>query len=115
MIKSISPHIEVINTSPISYISSGGEFTGTVRFNASNQTMEVFDGISWIENIPESFEVGLSHETEELLDWAREKRADELAVNELATRSEAVRIALENLKTAEDQLTVTAYIARTHE
>ena len=51
-------------------------------------------------------------EAESLLDWAREKRNEELAWESLAKDNQAVKIALDNLENAKQQLKITATLAR---
>ena len=59
--------------------SSGPQsFSGQVRYNLSNQCMEVFDGNMW-QMVGSSFaSIGLTQEAEELLDWAKQKRQEEV-------------------------------------
>jgi hypothetical protein len=57
----------------------------------------------------------LSAEAESLLDWAREKRNEELMWQSLAKENKAVKIALDNLEQARQQLDVTAKLAREYD
>jgi hypothetical protein len=59
--------------------------------------------------------VGLNGEAESLLDWAREKRNEEMMWKSLANENKAVKIALENVEQAKRQLDITAKLAREHE
>jgi hypothetical protein len=59
--------------------------------------------------------VGLNGDAESLLDWAREKRNEELAWKTLAKDNQAVKIALDNLEQAKQQLDITAKLAREYE
>jgi hypothetical protein len=59
--------------------------------------------------------VGLTPETEMLLDWAQQKRNEEFALKALAEKNEAVRIAVENLNKAQEQLQITAHLAREYD
>jgi hypothetical protein len=94
---------------------SGAQGVGNMRFNTSNQNMEVFDGNSWMTLNMDYASVGLNGEAESLLDWARTKRDEELAWQNLAATSEAVKIALDNLEQARQQLDITAKLARDYE
>jgi hypothetical protein len=47
--------------------------------------------------------------------WARKKRDEELAWQNLAATSQAVKIALDNLEQAKQQLDITAKLARDYE
>ena len=96
------------------YISnySGALGVGDVRFNTSNQSLQVYDGNTW-HDIQSSWPmVGLSSEAESLLDWAREKRAEEYELHEMVKSNEAVRIAYENLNKAKEQLKTTVILAK---
>ena len=86
-----------------------------MRYNTSNQRMEVFDGNNWMQLNMGSASVGLSPEAESLLDWAREKRKEELAWESLAKDNQAVKIALDNLEQARRQLDITAKLAREYD
>ena len=77
--------------------------------------MEVFDGNSWVMLDMDYASVGLNNEAESLLDWARKKRDEELAWQNLAATSQAVKIALDNLEQAKQQLDITAKLAKEYE
>jgi hypothetical protein len=110
-------YVQVTGGSASTYVNgySGSQGVGNMRYNTSNQNMEVFDGSSWITLNMGYAQVGLNSEAESLLDWAREKRNEELMWKSLASENEAVKIALENLEKAKSQLTVTAQLAREYE
>ena len=94
---------------------SGAQGVGNVRYNTSTQNMEVFDGSSWIMLNMGYATVGLTGEAESLLDWARKKRDEEMAWEALASANQAVKIALDNLNKAREQLDITAKLARDYE
>ena len=77
--------------------------------------MEVFDGNSWTMLNMDYASVGLNNEAESLLDWARKKRDEELTWQNLAATSQAVKIALDNLEQARQQLDITAKLSREYE
>ena len=95
--------------------NSGAQGVGNMRYNTSSQQMEVFDGSNWIMINMDHASVGLNGEAESLLDWARTKRDEELAWKSLAEDNQAVKIALENLNKARQQLDITAKLARDYE
>jgi hypothetical protein len=120
MIKNITPigrYITVSGGNSSTYVNgySGAQGVGNMRFNTSTQNMEVFDGNSWVTLNMDYASVGLNGEAESLLDWARKKRDEELAWQNLAQTSEAVKIALDNLEQAKQQLDITAKLARDYE
>ena len=120
MIKNITPigrYITVSGGNSSTYVNgySGAQGVGNMRFNTSTQNMEVFDGSSWITLNMDYASVGLNGDAESLLDWAREKRNEELAWKTLAKNNKAVKIALDNLEQAKQQLDITAKLAREYE
>lgn len=120
MIKAISSsgrYMQVSGGNSSTYINnySGLQGVGNMRFNTTNQTIEVYDGNNWIQLAMDYATVGLNGEAESLLDWARKKRDEELAWQSLAKDNQAVKIALDNLYKAQEQLTITATLARDYE
>lgn len=93
------------------YISPGSSGAGMVRYNPNMNAMEVNDGVSWKE-IGNSFaSVGLTHEAEELLDWAREQRNKQLARQHAAEKNPALRKAYEAIRRAEENFDLLESIA----
>ena len=110
-------YITVTNGNASTYVNgfSGAQGVGNMRYNTSNQQMEVFDGSSWVMLNMDYASVGLNGEAESLLDWAREKRNEELMWKSLANDNKAVKIALDNLEQARKQLDITAKLAREYD
>ena len=120
MIKGITQsgcYTTVSNGNSSTYVNSysGQQGVGNMRFNTSTQNMEVFDGNNWVMINMSHATVGLTPDAESLLDWARQKRDEELAWELLAKDNQAVKIALDNLEQARRQLDVTAKLARDYE
>lgn len=120
MISNVFPtgkYVQVSGGTASTYINnySGSQGVGNMRYNTSNQRMEVFDGNNWQQLNMGSASVGLSPEAESLLDWAQKKRNEEMAWQSLAKENQAVKIALDNLEQARRQLDITAKLAREHE
>jgi hypothetical protein len=94
---------------------SGSQGVGNMRYNTSNQTMEVYDGNNWIQ-LPNNYaSINLDDEAVNLLDWAREKKRQEDGYQRLAQDSEAVKIALDKLRKAEAELELITILSRDHE
>ena len=110
-------YITVTNGNASTYVNGvgGAQGVGNMRYNTSNQCMEVFDGSTWVMLNMSHASVGLNGEAESLLDWARQKRDEEMAWNSLAEDNKAVKIALDNLEQARQQLNITAKLARDYE
>ena len=77
--------------------------------------MQVFDGTTWMTMNTSYATVGLDQETQNLLSWAKSKQRQEVELLEIATKNEAVRIALENVKEAQEQLAIIAHLSREYE
>ena len=109
-------YMNVIGSGTSNYINgySGAQSVGNLRFNTSNQTMEVYDGMAWIALSMGSAAIGLNREAEELLDWSRKKRDEEINLSALAETHPAVKIALDNLAKAKEQLDVTIILIKEH-
>jgi hypothetical protein len=110
-------YIQVSGGGASTYVNgySGAQGVGNMRFNTSNQNMEVFDGSNWITLNMDYASVGLNGEAESLLDWAREKRNEELMWKSLAEKNKAVKLALDKVEEARRQLDVTAKLARDYD
>ena len=110
-------YVQVQGGSASTYVNgySGLQGVGNMRYNTTSQNMEVFDGNNWVTLNMGYASVGLNGEAESLLDWARKKRDEELAWESLAKDNQAVKIALDNLEKARQQLDVTAKLAREYE
>ena len=94
------------------YISPGSAGAGMMRFNPNTNNIEVNDGNSWITLSSTYASVGLNTEAESLLDWARDQRNKQFEFERLAKENNAVRIAMENVEKAKQQLTITANLAK---
>jgi len=90
----------VIGGSSGTYVNaySGSQGVGNLRFNTTNQQMEVYDGTAWtLLNTPDAT-IGLNDEAESLLDWARERRNEEQAFKERMKRYPGLQEAYERLE-----------------
>ena len=106
MIKGINPqgrYITVVNGSSSNYINnySGAQGVGNMRYNTTNQNMEVFDGNSWQMLSMGYSTVGLNAEAESLLDWARAERDRRFKREQLIKDNPALQKALEAIQRAE--------------
>jgi len=120
MLSNIFPtgkYVQVSGGSASTYINnySGSQGVGNMRYNTSNQRMEVFDGNNWQQLNMGTASVGLNAEAEALLDWARKKRDEENEWYRLASNNEAVRIALDQLEQAKTRLELTTILAKDYE
>ena len=99
-------YMQITNTSASTYIngSSGLQGVGNMRYNTSNQSTEVFDGNNWITLNMAIPAIGLSYEAELLLDWARQKRDEELTLNKMAQEIPAIKDLVGQIKEKQEQI-----------
>lgn len=117
-LNSIGRYTQVTGGMPGStYVNSysGAQGIGNMRYNTTNQCMEVYDGNNWTGIAMNYASVGLTPEAEALLDWARERRDKELEIKALADKHPAVANALEALKKAEEQLEIITILSKDYE
>lgn len=106
MIKGITPqgkYVTVTGGGSSTYINnySGLQGVGNMRYNTTNQMMEVFDGNNWIQLGMDYVSVGLNGEAEALLDWARKERDRQLRREALIKTNPALQKAYEAIQRAE--------------
>jgi len=87
--------------------------TGMMRVWGSD--MQVFDGTGWINMSTSYATVGLDQDVLEIVQWARKKRDEEMMWKSLANNNKAVKLALDNLEQARQQLELTTILARDYE
>ena len=90
--------------------NSNNPMTGMLRINGTE--MEVFNGSNWQMLSTSYATVGLDQDIQNLLQWARSKQQQEIELLELASQNQAVLTALENVKKAQEQLTIIAHLSR---
>jgi len=78
------------------YISPGAVGAGMLRWNPNMNCMEVSDGNNWKTLSMDYASVSLTSEAESLLDWARQKRNDELRLQEMMEKYPGLKKAKEN-------------------
>jgi precorrin-6B methylase 2 len=98
-----SAHLIVSTTNPSSYVSNYGQMAGSVRYNTNTQALEVYDGINWIQQ-DNCTVINTTPELDRVIKWAKEKMYEEDQLHALAKTNESIQFALENLKTAKQQL-----------
>jgi hypothetical protein len=118
MIKAIhtsGKYIQVIGGSASTYVSAqaGSQGVGNLRFNTSQQRLEVYDGMTWLElNTPHA-SVGLNVTAEEAIDWVQRQMAEEKRLEALAKKHPAVADALAAVDKANEQVKIVAALVDT--
>jgi hypothetical protein len=107
-IASSGKYTNVIGGPAPNYINnySGAQGVGNLRFNTTNQNMEVYDGNGWITLQMGHVNVGLNAEAESLLDWARQKRQEELELEVLANSNPTIKDLMETIKQKQEQISI---------
>lgn len=116
---------DVISGGPFIQVTGGGGYTpyinmsnpsaGMTRFNGNTQSFEVYDGSSWMVISSSVSSVGLTGEAVVIMEWARKKMNEEVAIEKLALEHPAINIALDNLKKAKIQLDATIILSKEHD
>lgn len=93
-------YMQVSGGSSSTYVNgySGLQGVGNMRYNTTNQCMEVFDGNNWVTLNMGVASVGLNSEAETLLDWARQKRDEEFRIKTLMEKHPGLKEAYERLE-----------------
>jgi hypothetical protein len=114
------------NGNPLLWVSTGGSnmphinmnapSSGMMRWNGNSNCIEVFDGSMnlWQQMYGKTADIQLSPMVQTIVDWANKKMAEELEWEKLAKTNDAVKIALENMKKAKQQLDITAKLVKDH-
>jgi len=114
------------NGNPLLWVSTGGSnmphinmnapSSGMMRWNGNSNCIEVFDGSMnlWQQMYGKTADIQLSPVVQTIVDWANKKMAEELEWEKLAKTNDAVKIALENMKKAKQQLDITAKLVKDH-
>jgi len=102
--------------STMPYINMNAPSSGMMRWNGNNNSIEVFDGSTnlWQPMYGKTADIQLSPQIQAVMNWANQKMAEELEWEKLAVTNEAVKIALESMKKARQQLDITAKLVKEH-
>ncbi len=98
------------------YINMSAPSSGMMRYNGNNQCMEVYDGSSnvWIQLYGKTVDINVNGDAVVAVEWAKKRMREEMEWENLAVTNEAVKIALENMKKARQQLDITAKLVKEH-
>jgi len=107
-ITSSGKYITVTGSSGFTYVGSygGAQGVGKMRYNTTTQNIEIYDGTSWMQMQTGYANVQLTSEAESLLDWARQKRNQELELDRLTETNPAIKDLVNQIKEKEEQIKV---------
>lgn len=117
MIKNITPGTGItINNGHMSWpsfynSSSSNSLVGQMRYNGSNQNIEVYDGNSWLMMSSAYPTIELAPHVQAVVTWAQTKMAEESRLRELAAKHPSVADALQAVAHAEEQVRIVAALA----
>jgi hypothetical protein len=102
--------------STMPYINMNAPSSGMMRWNGNNNSIEVFDGSTnlWQQMYGKTADIQLSPQIQAVVNWAHLKMKEESEWEKLAETNDAVKIALENMKKAKQQLDITAKLVKEH-
>ena len=102
--------------STMPYINMNAPSSGMMRWNGNNNSIEVFDGSTnlWQQMYGKTADIQLSPQISSVVAWAQQRMSEESEWEKLAVTNEAVKIALENMKKAKQQLDITAKLVKDH-
>lgn len=113
-IHTIGKYTQVIGGSASTYVTAqgGSQGVGNLRFNTSQQRLEVYDGMTWLElNTPHA-SVGLNPDAEAAIDWAHRQLLEEKRLEVLAKNHPAVEDALEAVRQAQERVRIVAALVQ---
>lgn len=87
-------HLTAITANGRIYFNNNEPFNGMLRYNSGGR-IEVFDGSKW-HRVDTHSSISLSQEAQTALDWAIEKRQEELLIKKLCQSHPALAEAKEN-------------------
>jgi len=116
---------DIISSGPFVQVAGGGGYTpyinmntpsaGITRWNGNTQSLEVYDGSSWMVISSSVATVGLNTDAVRAITWANNKMNEEAELEKLAKEHPAINIALDNLKKAKIQLDTTIILSKEHD
>lgn len=111
MIKNITgggKYMTVTGGAASTYVNnySGAQGVGNMRFNTSTQNIEIYDGNGWVPMASGYATISMTSEAESLLDWARQKRAEEMELNELAKTNPTIADLQKQIKEKKEQIDI---------
>jgi len=115
MIKGIAGNQGVVvgaGNTALPYIpaNSSNPMQGMVRVN--NTDLEVFNGTSWM-SLPSSYAtISLDYEIQELLNWARKKRDEDIELEKLAEDNITIKDLVNQIKEKQDQVKMVSILIK---
>jgi len=118
MIKNVytnGPYIIKTDNQATNYMNnySGAQGLGNIRFNTTNQGLEVYDGTMWHPIQMGTVSLSLTPDAVAAIAWASQQRHDEMKIKELADKHPAVADQLAAVHEAEEKLRMVTLLVQT--
>lgn len=88
------------------YIDMTRASAGMVRYNGTSNSLEIYDGFTWLTIASTYPTVELTAEVQSILEWARQKRTEEAEWLKLASDNATLQDAIDTLKKAQEQVKI---------
>lgn len=92
---------------------TGNSLIGQMRYNGTSQSVEVYDGNTWITIMGSYPTIDLAPHVQAAVNWVHVKMAEETRLKELAAKHPSVADALEAVAKAEEQVRIVAALVET--
>jgi hypothetical protein len=112
-LSSNSQHIFLSQSNSKAYFSPGAAGSGMVRYNPNMGRMEVNDGAVWL-GLGDDIHLELSSDAISVINWAKNKMAEEAEIKQLAESQPALRAALDNVEQARRELDLIFNLTKTY-
>ena len=85
-------------------INTGALSSGSLRFNSTNQQLEVYDGYNWISMHNNDAFIDLSTTAKDTLDWARKQMEEEQRLMKRAATDPTMKSLLDELNSVKEKI-----------
>jgi hypothetical protein len=107
-------YLTTLNNGATNYMNnfSGAQGLGNMRFNTTNQSVEVYDGQMWQPMQMTDVSLMLTGDAVDAIAWADQKRQEEMKIKALAEQHPAVADQLAAVREAEEKLRMTVELIK---
>ena len=105
----------VNSLSGIYFMHGAAAPAGNLRINTTTRELEVYTGTQWQRVPNQSLHVDLTPDANEALDWAIQQVRQEREAQRLAETNSSVKLALDAVSTARQQLSVILTLAKSEQ
>jgi hypothetical protein len=113
MIKGLASTNPYIKLGPVTdeYFSMTPPSAGMIRYNGDYASLEIYDGSYW-RRMYNSQSIDLTTSATDAIEWATKKMQEERDRKLLAESHPAIKVAVEQLERAEQQLITTIHLSK---